>query len=113
MGYTLTTCKKLVDNGAEVHIFHWDHKKLSEYNPTNSEGIFLYERSRNNYKSIKSFILKIDPDLIVVSGWMDKTYLRLANYFKKENKITICALDSIWHGSIKQRIYSSVSKLGF
>ena len=44
---------------------------------------------------------------------MDKTYLRLANYFKKENKITICGLDSAWNGSIKHKIYSFVSKLGF
>ena len=86
MGYTLTTCKKLVDNGAEVHIIHWDHKKLSEYNPSKSNGIFLYKRSKNNYNSIKSIILKTDPDLIIVSGWMDKTYLRLANYFKKKIK---------------------------
>ena len=84
MGYTLATCKKLVENGAEVHIVHWDHKKLSKYDPTKSKGIFLYKRSKNNYISIKSIILKINPDL-VVSGWMDKTY-RLANYFKKKIK---------------------------
>ena len=86
MGYTLTTCEKLVENGAEVHIIHWDHKKLSEYNPKKSDGIFLYERSKNDYESMKSIMLEINPDLIVVSGWMDKTYLRLANYFKKKIK---------------------------
>ena len=40
MGYTLTTCEKLVENGAEVHIIHWDHKKLSEYNPKNQMEFF-------------------------------------------------------------------------
>ena len=41
MGYTLATCKKLVENGAEVHIVHWDHKKLSKYDPANPKEFFF------------------------------------------------------------------------
>ena len=41
MGYTLSTCKILVKYGYEVHIVHWDHKKLSDYEPEIRERDFL------------------------------------------------------------------------
>ena len=77
MGYTLTTCKVLASKGNQVHVVHWDHKKLSEYNPVTDENIFLYKRSRYNYEKIKQLIKKVKPKIIVVSGWMDKSYLKV------------------------------------
>lgn len=113
MGYTLSTCKVLVKYGYEVHIVHWDHKKLSDYEPETNNNIFLYKRSKLNYESLKSLAFDLNPVILVASGWMDNDYLKVARSFIKKNKITICALDNKWENSLKQNLLSALSKFGF
>ena len=44
---------------------------------------------------------EIKPDIILVSGWLDNGYLKVARYFY--GKIpTILTMDNIWKGSLRQ-----------
>lgn len=112
MGYTLSTSKKLVKYGYEVHIVHWDHKKLSNYEPEINNDITLYNRSKMNYNDLKKLALDLNPEILVVSGWLDSEYLRIARSFIKIDKKTVCALDNQWENSLKQYLLSVLSKFG-
>ncbi len=112
MGYTLSTCKILASQGFEVHIVHWDHKKLSDYEPEINNDILLYKRSEMNYNDLKNLALDLNPEILVISGWLDNEYLKIARSFVKKDIITVCALDNKWENSLKQYLLSALSKFG-
>tara|TARA_A100001015_G_scaffold306867_1_gene401804 strand:- start:749 stop:1708 length:960 start_codon:yes stop_codon:yes gene_type:complete len=91
---------------------HWDHKKLSSYEPEINDNIFLHKRSKMNYESLKKLSWDLNPVILVISGWMDNDYLKVARTFIKKNKITVCALDNKWENSLKQNLLSKLSKFG-
>ena len=43
MGYTMATIRKLSERGNEVHVVHWDHKKLTPYQAPALPVAPLYE----------------------------------------------------------------------
>ena len=79
MGYTIATIRALVERGAEVHILHWDHKKLTPYQFPKLPNVYMYERSKSTVDLMKALATKIAPDITVISGWNDKGYLRAHN----------------------------------
>jgi len=44
MGYTLATINELRQTGAEIHLVHWDDKKLTPYKIPTSNKLFLYPK---------------------------------------------------------------------
>ena len=66
---------------------------------------------KNNFKSSKDlieFIKKIYPKAIIISGRMDKDYLKVARFFKKTVNI-VTVQDTIYKNSLKQLIQSVFS----
>ncbi len=102
MGYTLATINSLIEKGAEVHIVHWDEKKLTPYEFTHKNSVFLIKRSKHNYKSLILLAQEIDPIITVVSGWQDRSYLKVASSLRKKNKIVVSGFDDQWHNSNRQ-----------
>ncbi len=106
VGYVQTLLNTLVENyPVEVHVVYWDKKHLSQYKIQSTNGkIFFYPKSETN---LKDLIVSLDPNLIVVSGWMDKDYVKICKQQKGKTKI-VCASDTKWLGTIKQRLVSIV-----
>ena len=71
MGYTMATVKALVGHGAEVHIVHWDQAKQTPYQIDPQSVIYTYKLSALNKNSLQDLVKKLDPDITVVSGWMN------------------------------------------
>jgi glycosyltransferase involved in cell wall biosynthesis len=82
----------------ELHIVYWDHKKLSPYQYT-GEQFKLYRRSEYDTDAIRNLYSQIDPQLLVVSGRMDSSYLKICTQAKKEGKKIVMASDKQWTGS--------------
>jgi glycosyltransferase involved in cell wall biosynthesis len=61
----------------------------------------------NSKKEMLDFALALNPQLVVVSGWIDKDYLYVALKLKKKC-ITVMAMDTPWSGSIKQIFLSKL-----
>ena len=102
MGYTLATINELRQTGAEIHLVHWDDKKLTPYKIPTSNKLFLYPKSKENRNSLVKLINKLNPDITVVSGWVDKDYLHAASILKMKGKTVVCALDGQWYGLLRQ-----------
>lgn len=106
--YFLAACKALLKKGVVVHIIRWPVNKEAPFKFIYPEGLHIYERSDYDYDQLECLIEKINPDIIVCSGWIDKGYMSVCKKFK--HKITtVIALDNHWRGNIKQRIASMVS----
>jgi glycosyltransferase involved in cell wall biosynthesis len=113
MGYTLSTLKVIKSKGFNVHLIHWDKKKLTPFEIDDNLGIDIYPKSNYTYNSLKNLVDKINPDLVYVSGWQDKDYLKICyNLRKKKIKIAV-GFDDQWNGTIKQKFASILGYLGF
>ena len=102
MGYNISIFKQLISKNIELHVFHWDHIKLSEYKHSNVNVVNFYNRSEYDYKNIKKIVKNINPDILVISGWMDKDYLKVARNVKNKVKNIVCCIDNHWDNSLKQ-----------
>ncbi len=110
MGYTISTIEELCKLGFEIHIVHWDRKKLSSYVIDTNFKIFLYNRSEYNSKKIKDLVNSIQPTITVLSGWMDLEYLKVAYHLRKNHQKVVCALDTQWRGTLKQKFGAFIAR---
>src|SRR6478609_6771036 len=93
MGYNLGCFRELVRRGYFVHCVHWDHNKKTPFIPTNEPGITFYKRSSFDVKNLDELAHALQPKLFLVSGWMDKGYLRICKKYKRKIPV-ISGLDN-------------------
>ena len=106
MGYTLATIRELkLRYNAEIHVVHWDARKLTPFEHGIDYARF-YARSTLSLGSLKKLALQIQPDLVVVSGWVDKEYMRVARLQRKRGIPVVVGFDDQWFGTPRQRIAS-------
>jgi len=113
MGYTVATIKALADLGCEVHVVHWDEKKLTPYNMPDFSLFHKYPRAHQSFDSLKELINKISPKITVVPAWQDSTYLRISRWLRSHDKIVVSGLDQQWQASPKQKLASVLGKFRF
>jgi glycosyltransferase involved in cell wall biosynthesis len=107
MGYQIPIFKEyVIKYNAEVHVLHWDHKKLTPYKPPVYNNIYYYNRSSFTLKKLKEFVLNLNPDIVYISGWMDKGYLAAVRPLRKNGIPVITGMDDIWWKTIRQRVAS-------
>lgn len=105
VGYNIPIFQEYVENyKADVHVVHWDHKKLKPYIPKEIDGVTYYKRSVYDYKKILELCNVVTPDIIYISGWMDSDYLKITKKFKKKGIPIVTAFDDIWFGRFRQRM---------
>ncbi len=63
----------------------------------------------NDLDTLKEFIKKRKPQTIIVSGRMDRDYLKVAKLFKKSS-ILVTVQDTMYQNTLKQFIQSCLSK---
>jgi glycosyltransferase involved in cell wall biosynthesis len=112
MGYTIATIDVLASEGAEVHLVYWDHKKLTPYRLPQHPMIVPYKRSEHTLESLTQIFEGVRPDITVVSGWMDRTYVAVARRLRREGYVVVTCLDNRWTGSLKQRLATALGALG-
>jgi len=113
MGYTMATIQELAERGNEVHVVHWDHKKRTPYKAPELTNVFMYNRSELSVEQMEKMAKDIAPVVTVVSGWMDRGYMRVAKQLRLEGAPVVVGIDDQWHGSTKQRIASLLGGSGY
>ena len=103
--YNIPVFKCLTQShGASVHVVSWDHKKLTPFVPPPVENVFYYKRAHYSTEQIYELAQTIDPDVIYVSGWMDKDYLPTARRFRARGRPVVTGFDDQWVGNLRQRM---------
>ncbi len=99
MPYNIIVVKELLQKGCNVHIVRWT-KCQTPYVPPELTGVIYYDRSQfPDASSLLKLVREIKPDLIMVAGWIDKLYCKVASVYRKESDIPIVAgSDTQWKG---------------
>lgn len=105
--YFLKCCAALSEK-AEVHIIRWPVNKEAPFEFNVSGKIKIYDKKDYNLDQLKDLVQKIDPGIIICSGWIDKDYLKLVKpWFQKIPTVLTC--DTHWRGDLKQRLATLLS----
>jgi glycosyltransferase involved in cell wall biosynthesis len=105
VGYQISILKEYVEKyNADVHVMSWDKKKIKPYIPEAIDGVSYYKRSEYTREQILSLAFRINPDIIYISGWMDKDYLYVTKRMKKRKVPIVTAFDDVWKGTLRQKL---------
>ena len=105
MGYQIPVLQEYTSKyNADVHVVHWDHKKLTPYKPPVIENVHYYNRSSIDYIGMLELVKKINPTITFISGWMDKEYLKIGVQLKKNGTTVVAGCDTQWANSFRHNV---------
>lgn len=112
MGYNIAVFESLASEyDASIDVVHWDKNKKTPYTPSaSSKKIRFHARSDFSAKSLRSFAINLQPDLVYTSGWQDRGYRLALQKLKSLGVPIVMGLDTQWTGSLRQRIGAKVIK---
>jgi len=84
-----------------IHVVHYPINQEAPFQFHIPQGVFMHEKKKLGAEGLYELIKQIRPDLILMSGWQDKDYLRLARMAGKAYRFVLC-LDNTWRGTLKQ-----------
>jgi glycosyltransferase involved in cell wall biosynthesis len=113
-GYVLSTLKALHATGQvnDIHLIY-RAKDRTDGNRFAVEGapwLKLIPRHTLSDRGIFDLLRTVRPEIVYVSGWVDKGYLRAVSRYRAAGGKThvVCGIDDQWKGSLRQyvgRIY--------
>jgi hypothetical protein len=109
-GYTVACLNRFKQSypDTEIHLVSWPVNPEAPFKFRISNEIVQYNRRENTQQSLISLMNKINPDLILCSGWMDKDYLAVVK--KRPSKCkAVLLMDNRWSGSLKQRVATFIA----
>lgn len=99
--YFLASVEALAKRNVEIHIIRWPVNKEAPFKFRSLPDVKIYDRHAHSDDDLIQLIKRIDPELLVVSGWIDKGYLKVCRE-RKGKSINVLALDNHWFGSARQ-----------
>ena len=109
----MATIRVLAERGIEVHVVHWDNKKLTPYQAPLMNNVYMYKRSELTTGQMKQLANDISPAITVVSGWMDKGYMYVSKQLRSRGVPVVVCFDDQWFGTLRQRFASILAGFGF
>lgn len=102
-GYVLSSLRKLAEID-DVHLVRW---KVNDEAPFkfDTDSLEVIVKDEFGPEELLEYAIKLDPDVIYVSGWIDKDYLKVAKEFKGSIPV-ILGMDTPWQGSWRQYVAS-------
>lgn len=99
---------KKISNNIDIDVVYWNKNDINsnKYEVEDLNGVNFIPRSSKTTVTIFNHLIKTSPDILYISGWQDREYVKaLKKYRRKNNKsITVCGIDDQWHGTIRQRL---------
>ena len=85
-----------------LNIVHWKINDEAPFKFNFDKSIHLFQKNKID---LNSFFQKLQPDLVLVSGWMDKDYLNILKN-RSFSFSSVLLFDNYWSGSLKQKMGS-------
>lgn len=87
-----------------LHVVSWGKdKKLTKYQQPVKDGIHYYDKSQLDSAALLTLFKSLSPSLILISGRMEKDYLKIALVARKENKVVVGTSDNHYTGNFRQK----------
>ncbi len=104
------SCFRALACNAEVHVVKYPLNAEAPFRFSEIENCTYYDRSSYDDVNLLELCKNIRPDILVISGWVDKDYMKVARHFK--GKIpTVLSMDNFWLGTPKQYALRIISPL--
>jgi len=110
-GYTAACQRKLKEKyGVELLVVHWPVASNAPFR----EQIFAhidhrYDKSTLTVNQLIQLLEDFAPQAMLISGWMDRDYLRAARHLRKAGVPVWSGCDTQWTGSLRQRVGSWIA----
>lgn len=89
--------------GYVVHAFYLDKIKQTPFTPNAINNVFYYPTSIFNRGKLLNKIIELNPDILLVCGWSNREYLKIARYFNKKKSIPVISpIDTQFSKRLKQ-----------
>ena len=112
--YFYSCVQKLEKNyEIEAKIFTWPVNEQAPFKFLSSEKIQIHEKVAYSFRELLHACIDFKPNILIVSGWADKDYMKVAHHFRKQGIPIICGMDNQWDGRLKQRLASFIGPLIF
>ncbi len=111
-GYTMACIRALSAQGHQVTVLHWPVNPEAPFQLSPIAAVTFIAHDSKDVAQVSRQIEEANPDLIICSGWMDKSYVK-ALYRYRGKARTILAMDTQWNGSVKQRLMTLIGQLLF
>ncbi|MFK7807291.1 MAG: glycosyltransferase family 4 protein [Saprospiraceae bacterium] len=107
--YTLACIEELSLQNTNIHVVRWPINSEAPFKFREINGVTFYERHDYSTQQLLELTKKLNPSLVLCSGWVDPAYIKCCKQLKK-NCPTVLTLDNHWQGSALQRIKTLVAK---
>ncbi len=91
-------------NGNQYLVFRQAPNPNAPFQLESEESIEILNENDYNLAALVNKVDAFTPDIVYTSGWTNKKYLKLVEYYKKKGIPTITGLDNQWQGKLRQKI---------
>jgi len=113
-GY-FTCCLRMLKERHDVELFvvHWPPRPNAPFDHREFSWIDTLELKTGSSitRELSEQIEKFRPHILLVSGWMDRDYLRIARQEKKKGTLVVAGLDNQWRNTMRQRLACFVAPI--
>ena len=103
-GYTAACLRRLKgDYETELLVYHWPIAPAAPFAPDTFSFIdHVIPRQGHSADEIARTVRNFAPDAVLMSGWMDKGYLRAARQLRQAGIPVVAGCDTQWRGTARQ-----------
>jgi glycosyltransferase involved in cell wall biosynthesis len=101
-------CLRAAAGKVEIHVVKYPVTSEAPFQFSKIENCTYYNRTQYNAEKLLNLCKTIQPDILIVCGWMDNDYLYVAKSFRKKIPVVL-TMDNYWLGTTKQRFLCLIS----
>jgi glycosyltransferase involved in cell wall biosynthesis len=110
--YILACCKALkTQYDVELLVYYWKPVKDAPFQLDLSFIDHFYSREGTTADQIFDKVSAFEPDALIIAGWMDNAYLKVARRLKAMGVMVIATCDNQWHNTMRQRLAAHLAPL--
>lgn len=113
-GYLLSCLRELKDSGdIEIAAITYRGSSNAPFEFEAQETPFSWEKHSDEleYAEILEISREFNPEVVIMSGWMNRKYLRTARELRRTGTLTVAGCDTQWAGGAKQICRSLLGRL--
>jgi len=109
--YVLACLNALVTgHDVEVHLVRWPVHREAPFELAFHPNVKVYGRHELSDRALMELALRVEPHMVLASGWVDKGYLRVCRAMCAKGISSVMTFDTAWRGDLKQRISALVAR---
>jgi glycosyltransferase involved in cell wall biosynthesis len=107
-GY-MAVCWKALHDSAEIDVFVIAFQALTEtaFGDRLMQDIpcqLLDLQDRQDSKTIEQIVVSLQPDVVVIGGWLHQPYSKLVSVAKLQDTAFVMGMDTPWQDNVRQRL---------